>query len=68
LRNSGFKYFLVLLSFFLITENCFAQDSTMPFKYEGDDKWLTQTEFVRQYDKDLSQLDFYDSAYAELEK
>jgi hypothetical protein len=51
-----------------MTAKCFAQDSTMPFKYEGDDKWLTKTEFVRQYDKDLSQLDFYDSAYAELEK
>lgn len=52
----------------IITAGSLAQDTVMPFRYAGDGNWITSTEFVRAYDRDLAKLDYYDSAYAELEK
>jgi hypothetical protein len=57
----------IILIFFL-TASIYSQDTTLPFKYLGNGKWQTLTEYVRQYDVDLSTLEFYDSAYAESEK
>jgi len=57
-----------LLILLIITAGCLAQDTAMPFRYAGDGNWITKTEFVRAYDRDLAKLDYYDSAYAELEK
>lgn len=54
--------------FLFFTVSCYAQDSITPFKYLGKGKWETTTEFVKQYDIDLIKLNYYDSAFAEIEK
>jgi hypothetical protein len=57
-----------LLILLIITSGCLAQDTVIPFRYIGGGKWTTGTEFVRQYDRDLAKLNYYDSVFAETEK
>ncbi|RPI19730.1 MAG: hypothetical protein EHM58_00560 [Ignavibacteriae bacterium] len=62
------SFLIIILLTFILAVKLNAQDTALPFKYLGNGKWQTYTEYVRQYDLDLSLLTFYDSAYIEIEK